>query len=146
MQKYIITLAIFFSLPLTAQELQLSWKKEFNVATELAKSENKPILIYFSKADCDTCLQFYTDFFKQETFQDLSSNFILLMLDGSNMDVNTDDLAIIRQRRWIHHFNSSFIFPAVLVIDKDRQPLGELLIKSDNSSIQDYWSFLKTLN
>lgn len=145
MQKFIFLFIISLNLSVVAQDVQLSWKKDFNIATELAKAENKPILIYFTKDNCIDCQQFYSNFFKQETFKKLSENFVLLMLDGSNNDLKTTDLDIIKQRRLIMHYNKSSKFPSVLVIDSNGQEIGDSCVSTSENSILEYWSFLETL-
>lgn len=145
MRTNFLIVTLCFCMSMTAQEVQLSWQKDFNVATELAKSENKQILIYFTKTDCSPCSQFYTDFFKQDAFKNLSDNFVLLMLDGSNNDNDSTDLAIIKQRRLIMHYNKTFSFPAVLLIDSDRKAIGELFTSTDDTEITSYLNFLQTI-
>lgn len=145
MRNYLLLLSLCFGLSMTAQEVQLSWNKDLNVATELAKTQNKPILVYFTKTDCDACSQFYTDFFKQEGFKQLSNNFVLVMLDGSNNDINNTDISVIRQRRLVMHYNKSSTFPALLTLDSDRQETSELFSSTDDASISNYLNFLETL-
>jgi thioredoxin-related protein len=146
MRNYLLLLSLCLGLSMTAQEVQLSWNKDLNVATELAKTQNKPILVYFTKTDCDACSHFYTAFFKQEAFKKLSNNFVLLMLDGSNNDINNTDISVIRQRRLVMHYNKSSTFPALLTLDSDRQETGELFSSTDEASISNYLNFLETLN
>ncbi|MEZ4803521.1 MAG: thioredoxin family protein [Gelidibacter sp.] len=145
MRNYLFALIFLLSLSVSAQEVQLSWQKDFNVAVEMAKSENKPILIYFNKSNCDECLQFYTSFFKQKTFDGLSNDFVLLMLDGSNNDMKTNDLSVIKQRRMVMHYNKASRFPAVLVIDQNRQEMGDLFTSNDKNDISTYCSFLESI-
>lgn len=145
MQKTILFLALIFSVSISAQEVQLTWQKDFNLAIEMAKSENKPVLIYFTKNDCEPCQKFYNDFFKQDAFTKISDDFVLLMLDGSNQDIKTTDMAIIKQRRMAMHYNKVSIYPAVLAVDKERMELGEILITGDQNAIENYWTFLEAL-
>ena len=146
MQKYNLLLFVCFSLSMVGQEIQLSWKKDFNLATELAKSEKKPILVYFTKNDCSDCLQFYTDFFKQDEFKSIADQFVLLMLDGSNNDIKTTDISVIKLRRLVMHYNKSSTFPAVLALDKDGKELSELFTASDKNAILNYLNTLKSIN
>lgn len=145
MHRYLVIITLCFSLSVIGQEVQLSWKKDFNVATELAKSENKKILVFFTKTDCSACLQFYTDFFKQEAFKNLSNDFILLMLDGSNNDIKDTDINVIKQRRLVNHLNKSSTFPAVLALNGEGQEVGELFISTDETTIMTYLNFLETV-
>lgn len=145
MRKCILICTVLLSHLMASQEVQLSWEKDLNIAKELAKSEDKPILVYFTKSDCKECQQFYGDFFKQESFNGLLDNFILLMLDGSNNDMKTTDIAVVKQRRLVMHYNKSSTFPAVMVLDQDGQEMGALFTSKDLENIKAYRSFLETL-
>ncbi len=145
MRRFLFILAVCFSLSITAQEVQLSWKKDFNEASELAKSENKDILVYFTKNDCEACLEFYTKFFKQDAFKTIADNFVFLMLDGSDYDIKTTDLNVIKQRRLSMHYNKSSTFPSVIALDSNGKELGQPLLTTDDAAIENYLTFLNTL-
>lgn len=144
MKKYILIYTLLFSFLMSAQEVQLSWNKDYNVATELSKAENKPILIYFTKSDCKECQEFYIDFFEGEDFKTLSDKFVLLMLDGSDTDTKTNDISVIKNRRLVMHYNKSLTFPAVLMLNTERQSIGELFTSKDKTTIETYFTFLET--
>lgn len=145
MRQALLVLTFIFNISTSAQDVQLTWQKDMSLATEIAKSENKPVLIYFTKNDCQVCQTFYNDFFKQDTFKKIADHFVLFLLDGSSEDMNTNDLTIINRRRLAMNYNKSSSFPAVLTIDKDKMEIGEILTAIDQESIQKYWSFLETL-
>lgn len=145
MKKFFIVLLVFFSISLTAQEVQLPWKKDLNIAKAIAKSESKPILVYFTKNDCKACSAFYGDFFKSDTFKALAEDFVLLMLDGSNSDMKTTDWEIIKKRRMVNHYNKTMSFPAVLVLDSEGFEKGEPLVRTDAAAITDFYNYLQTL-
>ena len=145
MRNFILTLLLCYGLSSTAQEVQLSWKKDFNIATEIAKSESKPILVYFSKSDCKVCLQFYTDFFKQESFKNIADKFVFLMLDGSNTDIKNTDMDVIKERRLVMHYNNELTFPAILVLNSEGQELVDLYTSTEINDMVTYISNLETL-
>lgn len=145
MRNFILTLLLCYGLSSTAQEVQLSWKKDFNIATEVAKSESKPILVYFSKSDCKECLQFYTDFFKQESFKNIADEFVFLMLDGSNTDIKNTDMDVIKERRLVMHYNNELTFPAILVLNSEGHELGDLYTSAEINDMLTYISNLETL-
>lgn len=145
MRNVLFAIAILFSLSVSAQNKQLSWKKDLNVATEIATSENKPILIYFSKADCNDCQQFYSDFFKQPAFDAIADRFVLLMVDGSDLNTKTNDIELLKQRRLLLHYNPSSNFPSVLTLNSDKELLGELYTSKDKNDMANYLTFIKTL-
>ncbi|HLT32377.1 MAG TPA: thioredoxin family protein [Aquaticitalea sp.] len=145
MRNYLFVLTMFFSLSISAQEIQLSWKKDFNVAREQAKSENKPILVYFTKTGCEGCQEFYTEFFKQKDFTLLADDFVLLMLNGSDHNENTTDISIMTQRRLTMHYNKASSYPALLVLDPLGKEIGDILTSTDKTATASYLEFLKTL-
>lgn len=145
MQKIICLIVLFVGISVSAQEIQLSWQQDINTAKEMAKSENKLVLIYFTKSDCQLCQQFYSDFFKQEKFKKLSNNFVFLMLDGSNQDNKTTDLDVIKERRLAMKYNKESKFPAVLIVDTEGKEKGDIMNSTSSEAINDYWNFLETL-
>lgn len=138
MRIVILVLTLCFSLNMASQEVQLVWNKDLNMAKEMAKSQNKPILVYFTKSDCTACQQFYTNVFKQKAFVDISNNYILLMLDGTASDINSTDIEIVKQRRWIGHYNKTATFPSLLVLNSDTIQVGEPLLTTDQVAIDAY--------
>lgn len=145
MHKILFFITFIISISVSAQEVQLSWQKDLTIAKELAKAENKMVLIYFTKSDCETCQQFYRDFFKQEEFKRLSDAFVLVLLEDSNKDIQSNDLNLIKQRRWAMHYNKSSTYPAVLLIDNEGQERGDLMTSTTREAIETYWNFLDTL-
>lgn len=129
---------------MSAQEVQLAWQKDFNIATELAKSESKPMLVYFSKSDCKECVQFYTNFFKQKAFKELVDDFVLVMLDGFNTDMNNNDIEVLKHRRLVMHYNKNLTFPAVLTLNNERQEIGEIFTSLNAEDMTTYINLLKT--
>lgn len=145
MKKLTLLVVLFFSISLSAQNVQLSWQKDFNTAQAMATSQNKNIIVFFTKTDCQSCLQFYSDFFKQPTFENLAQNYVLLMIDGSNQDIQSRDMAVIQQRRLARHYNKASAYPAVLTLDKEGMEVGEIMTSTDEASTKEYLSFLQNL-
>ena len=145
MRKYLLLLFICFGLSMSAQEVQISWNKDITISKALAKSENKPILMFFTKNDCESCMQFYTNFFKSETLKNQIDNFVFLMVDGSNNDTNTNDLSVIKNRRLVNLYNNSQTFPSVVILDSDGRTMGEPLLSTDASAIDTFINFLDRL-
>ena len=145
MRNVLFAIAILFSLSVCAQNKQLSWKKDLNVATELSKSENKPMLVYFSKTNCNDCQQFYNDFFKQPEFDAVADRFVLVMVDGSDLTTKTNNIEVLKQRRLLQHYNPSSTFPAILALNHNKELLGELYTSKDKNDMANYLAFIKTL-
>ena len=145
MKKCILFFAFIFSINSYSQDIQLRWYKDLGTAKELSKTENKIILAYFTKDDCKLCQQFYADVFKSERFKTISNNFIFLMLDGSNQDIKSTDMNVIKQRRLIIHYNNSASFPALAALDKNGEIIGELMTSANKENIDSYIDFLNSL-
>ena len=144
MRNFIILLTLCFGLSLKAQEVPLSWNKDFNVALELAKQENKSILIYFTKPGCKECLEFYTEELAQSDFKAVADKYVLLMMEGSNNTSKNVGINEIKQRRLVQHYNKTMTFPAMLVVDTNKQEVGTPLTSTDDTSVAQFFDFLKT--
>ncbi|MCB0373299.1 MAG: thioredoxin family protein [Muricauda sp.] len=145
MKRGILYIVFVFSVSIYAQDVQLHWQKDLVTATELSKIENQPVLVYFTKDDCKSCQQFYSNVFKSDAFKSIANNFVYLMVDGSNQDIKSTDINVIKQRRLIIHYNKTNSFPAVMALDKNGDIIGEPLTKVDGESITAYLTYLKTL-
>ena len=145
MKRCILFFAFIFSINSYSQDIQLRWNKDLGIAKELSKAENKIILAYFTKDDCKLCQQFYADVFKSERFKTISDNFIFLMIDGSNQDIKSTDMNVIKQRRLIIHYNNSASFPALAALDKNGEIIGELMTSTNKENIDSYIDFLNSL-
>lgn len=75
---YCIFLLSFF---VNAQESAV-WTTDLDLAMEKARSEKKPILIYFTGSDwCAPCKMLKEDVFSTEKFREQSKSFILVEID-----------------------------------------------------------------
>ena len=134
MKRCILFFAFIFSINSYSQDIQLRWNKDLGTAKELSKAGNKIILAYFTKDDCKLCQQFYADVFKSERFKTISDNFIFLMIDGSNQDIKSTDMNVIKQRRLIIHYNKTASFPALAALDKNGEIIGELMTSTNKEN------------
>lgn len=145
MQKYLLLLSLCFGLSMSAQEVQISWNKDITISKALAKSESKPILMYFTKNDCESCMNFYANFFKSDKLKNQINDFVFLMVDGSNNDINSTDLSVVKNRRLVNLYNNSLTFPSLLVLDSNGQTMGEPLLSTDESAINTFMNSLESL-
>ena len=80
MKKLILTTLLFISYFGFSQDLH--WETDLNTAKQIAKQENKPMLMYFTGSDwCSPCKQLKVDFFNSEEFIERSNDLVLLMID-----------------------------------------------------------------
>ncbi|MDY7396694.1 thioredoxin family protein [Aureibaculum sp. 2210JD6-5] len=80
---YILFLTLSCSFGINAQNkkpIDLNWQTDFEKAKELATSETKHILIYFTGYDrSDSCQMLNEDFFYTEKFQKIANQHLILV-------------------------------------------------------------------
>lgn len=81
MKKLFFLSLLFISLTGFSQ-VSLDWKTDFETAKTLAKTQNKPILMYFTGSDwCAPCRHLKEDYFNSQEFKNKSNKVILLLVD-----------------------------------------------------------------
>ena len=80
---YILFLMLIYTSTTIAQNkksIDLNWQSDFEKAKELASSENKHILIYFTGYDrSDSCQMLNEDFFYTEKFEKIAKENLILV-------------------------------------------------------------------
>jgi thiol:disulfide interchange protein len=87
--KAITWLASFTAIAISATAFAAEgWETKFDKALELAKAQNKPVLVEFTGSDwCPPCIAMRKNVFSKKEFIDAASkNFILLELDFPKKD------------------------------------------------------------
>ena len=128
--KYILLLIIITIAINNVQaqkSIDLNWQTDFEEAKQLANSQNKLILIYFTGSDwSQSCKRLNKDFFYTEDFQDLAQKYLILvrinsprrdgLISGFQQSKNLD----LKQR-----YNQK-VFPTVVITDAEGKQLGML--------------------
>ncbi len=128
--KYIlllITIIIANNNVLAQKSIDLNWQTDFEEAKQLADSQNKLILIYFTGSDwSQSCKKLNTDFFYTEDFQDLAQKYLILvrinsprrsgLISGFQESKNLDLKKLYNQK----------VFPTVIITDAEGKQLGML--------------------
>lgn len=125
----------------TVKEINIEWQENFNTATKKAKSEKKPILIYFTGSDwCGPCKKLDKELFSTEKFKKFSDT--NLVLYKANFPYNMDLVSAkkrITNTKLSERYNQSS-FPTIIVINEQ----GEVLGRKNGSYLADiYYPFLK---
>ena len=128
--KYILLL-IFILIAnnnvLAQKSIDLNWQTDFEEAKQLADSQNKLILIYFTGSDwSQSCKKLNTDFFYTEDFQELAQKYLILLrinsprrsglISGFQESKNLDLKKLYNQK----------VFPTVIITDAEGKQLGML--------------------
>ena len=128
--KYILLLIIIIianNNVIAQKSIDLNWQTDFEEAKQLAGSQNKLILIYFTGSDwSQSCKRLNTDFFYTEDFQELAQKYLILvrinsprrsgLISGFQESKNLD----LKKR-----YNQK-VFPTVIITDAEGKQLGML--------------------
>ena len=128
--KYILLIIIIIianNNVLAQKSIDLNWQTDFDEAKQLADSQNKLILIYFTGSDwSQSCKRLNTDFFYTEDFQELAQKYLILvrinsprrsgLISGFQESKNLD----LKKR-----YNQK-VFPTVIITDAEGKQLGIL--------------------
>lgn len=80
MKKLFLAILLLTSCLSFAQDLH--WETDLNTAKEIAKQQNKPIIMYFTGSDwCSPCKQLKADFLYSDEFLERADSLVLLMID-----------------------------------------------------------------
>ncbi len=142
MKKIIV---IGFFLFVTANITAQNWLTNYEEAVQIAKQEDKNIIMVFSGSDwCAPCIKLEKYIWESDDFKNYSSeNWVLLKLDFPKRKGNK-----LSKEQQNHNdalaekYNKKGYFPLVLVLDKNGKILGETGYKSITS--QEYINHLKT--
>lgn len=132
MKKLLIFLSILFtSISIYSQTDSLSFSN-IDLAKEYAADQDKNILMVFAGSDwCRPCMQFKMEVLENGDFIDFAAgNLTVLYLDFPARKKN--QLAKEQKEHnaaLADQYNPYGAFPAILLIDKDEQILGELEYK-----------------
>ena len=103
------------------------WQEDYSKVKKLAKSENKPILIFFTGSDwCGPCKMLVSDVFKTEKFKKLSEEEFILY--EANFPRNKD-LISKSQKNDNSKLKETFginTYPTVVILDPKEKELGRL--------------------
>lgn len=127
MNRFVLSLIIFlFALKFSnAQDTnRLNWIKDFDKAKEIAKKENKPILIFFTGSDwCGLCKLLDKDFFESEKFKKIAKE--KLVLYKADFPRRTD-LVPEKQKKTNQKLDKIYsksrgkrVFPTIIITDSN---------------------------
>ncbi len=119
------------SMMLSAQSDSITFIN-IDLAKEYAADHNKNILMVFAGSDwCRPCMQFKMEVLQSDDFGDYAAkNLVVLYLDFPARKKNKLEAEQKKHNETLaDKYNPYGAFPAILLIDKDEQILGELEFK-----------------
>jgi thioredoxin-related protein len=126
MMKKITTalIMLLFTVSLTAQE----WQTDLQIAKDLAKEQNKEILLVFQGSDwCAPCIKLEREIWTTDTFKEYSKNhYILVKADFPRRKKNQLETELQeKNNKLAEKYNPQGYFPLVVVMDKEGHVLGK---------------------
>ncbi len=125
----------------TSTENEINWYTDFKTAKTAAKSESKPMLVYFTGSDwCKPCVKLKKDFFNTPEFKEASEDYIVVMLDIPYRD----DIISLEQKKINKEIQKKLRvskFPTLLALDTR----GRERNRMERYSFPDpqyYWEFM----
>ena len=127
--KYILLLIIIIANNnvIAQKSIDLNWQTDFEEAKQLAGSQNKLILIYFTGSDwSQSCKRLNTDFFYTEDFQELAQKYLILVrINSPRRSGLISDFQQSKNLELKKRYNQK-VFPTVIITDAEGKQLGML--------------------
>lgn len=102
------------------------WVTDFEKAKEIAKEQNKHILIDFSGSDwCGWCIKLDEEVFKEKVFKDYAKENLVLMLADYPRDKSKQSAELIKQNEKLAKEFGVRGFPSIFVLAPDGSVLGK---------------------
>ncbi|MVT44971.1 DUF255 domain-containing protein [Chitinophaga oryziterrae] len=115
--RYVLSLclACFLSIPFT-------WHNDMQEASQIAKKENKYILLNFSGSDwCGPCIRMHQEIFSSEVFQTMAQS-RLVMVNADFPRNKKNQLPALQQKKndaMADLYNPKGLFPLTLLLNAD---------------------------
>ena len=128
--KYVLLLIIIIianNNVIAQKSIDLNWQTDFEEAKQLADSQNKLILIYFTGSDwSQSCKRLNTDFFYTENFQELAQKYLILVrINSPRRSGLISGFQESKNLELKKRFNQK-VFPTVIITDAEGKQLGML--------------------
>ena len=125
MKKLFLAILLLTSYLSFAQDLH--WETDLNTAKEIAKQQNKPIVMYFTGSDwCSPCKKLKADFFHSEEFKERASSLVLLMIDlPFRQDIVTAEQ--LKKNKIVNKkYNSGDSYPYIVGLNSNGKKVNDI--------------------
>lgn len=127
-------LYIFFILPFLVSSYThnnnadaVNWTTDFDNAKEIAKNEDKNILVYFTGSDwCGPCIKLKKDLFVKDRFIALSQGYVMLYIDIPRKKSILTPEQLEHNMTLLPKLNKKGVFPHFTILDSQERILDEL--------------------
>ena len=141
--KKLFLIAIVFLSCVSVNAQDLEWGTNYKTVLQKAKSNKKPILVYFSGSDwCKPCIMLKKDLFDNVAYKKLLLNYNLLYVDlPQNRDLVSED-QYNHNKGVMNQLNSKKKFPAVVILNRRGKEKDRISGYSGKDQLPYYIQFL----
>ncbi len=146
--RLILFLTLLLPFILTAQADLSSvsgtdWRTNYDSAMEVAKKENKNVLVYFTGSDwCHPCKMLKKDLFSTDGFKTAATDYVLLYVDlPRNKDLLTPT-QLQHNKELLSKLNKRGVFPLFKILSPQGDELDEYSGYSMNGEISKHLALL----
>ena len=146
MKKLLILSLLIISVYSYAQKSGLEWLTDFELAKKESKTQDKPILMYFTGSDwCAPCKKLKVDFFNSKKFLKASYNVILLKIDlpRSNKLISPEQKR--KNMLLMQRYNRRGSFPTLVGLTHEGKILKEINGYNRDGDTSKHFQFLETV-
>lgn len=145
MKKLFFLSLLFISL-VGFSQAPLNWQTDFETAKSLAKSQNKPILMYFTGSDwCTPCKHLKEDYFGSEEFKSKARQVILLLVDVPFRQDIISEAQLLKNKRLRKKFNPKNSFPTLVGFSPSGNEINRISAYSYLRDTSRHFKFLEEL-
>ncbi len=103
------------------------WLQDFDKAKQLAKKNDKSILMYFTGSDwCSPCMMLKEDFFSSKKFKKYKDSYVFLIVDiPRNKDLLTETQKT-KNYKLLKEYNINKVFPLVSILSAKGKTLDQV--------------------
>lgn len=142
-KQFIIFALVIFSLTTYAQESELNWLTDFELAKQASKTQDKPILMYFTGSDwCAPCKKLKADFFNSKKFVKESNKVVLLMIDLPRRSGIVTPAQKRKNMLLLQKYNRRGSFPTLVGLTAEGKVLKDISGYNRNRDTANHFKFL----
>lgn len=142
--KKILTVVFLIAFQMTYAQ---DWTKGWDLATQNARAQDKPILLVFSGSDwCAPCIKLDREVWSTQVFKDFAKeNLVLYKADFPRRKANQLSAQLSTQNKQLAEtYNQNGYFPLVVLLSPEKAVLGQTAYL--NIAAEDYIEKLKLMS
>lgn len=144
MKTFIILVFLSCSFLSAIAQQESHWHLDFEVVKQIAREENKTILMSFAGSDwCKPCIKLTREVFETKEFQSYAQeNLVLLLLDFPRLKKNAIPKdQVLHNEKLAEKYNRDGAFPLIVLTNQEGEEIGHTGYRTGGAE-----PFIKYLN